>query len=419
MNKCRYDNAETGLAVDMVREVHNKDNNPVQRLVLKVSVAVACRILFNTVRRFPYTFAAVLSRGLGVPLTAITTLIAVNQATGILGLFFGPLADRFGYRMFMLIALGMLVVGMFAGGLFPSYWVVMGALFLAGLGKNAFDSAIQGYFAHRVPFARRARIVGAVELGWAGSTLIGIPIVGLLMDTLGWRSFFFITGALGVLGILTMKALIAGDSQPRDSSNRSLRIGAALLHMSRGRTVFGALVFIFLVNVANDALFVVYGPWLGQTFDLSIGALGAGTGVIGLAELSGEFLTVWISDRIGLKRSVIIGVILSIVCYAALPVVGRTLPLALISLFSIFLTFEFYIVTFLSLTTELKPEMRATMIAGNLAAAGLGRIVGALMGGVIWLSGGLVAVALTSAFVSCLGLVVLIWGLKRWPNPQS
>ena len=70
-----HDYAESGLAVDMVRELQNKNTKPVQGLILKVSVAVMCRILFNTVRRFAYTFAAVLSRGLGVPLTAITSLI--------------------------------------------------------------------------------------------------------------------------------------------------------------------------------------------------------------------------------------------------------------------------------------------------------------------------------------------------------
>jgi len=397
----------------------NRTQTPVPGLAVKVGVAVLCRILFNTVRRFVYPFAAVLSRGLGVPLTAVTTLIAVNQATGILGLFFGPLADRFGYRLIMLIGLGMLTFGMLAVGMFPYYWVVMIALFLAGLGKNAFDTAIQSFFAHRIPFERRARIVGAVELGWAGSTLIGIPIAGLLMDNLGWRSFFFVTGVMGALGILAIKILIEGRSDAGNSALPVSSMGSALLRMSRDRTVFGALTFSFLANVANDNLFVVYGAWLEDSFGLSIVALGIGTAVIGLAELSGEFFTSSFSDRIGLKRSVVIGVILSAICYAALPFVGISLPLALGSLFSIFLTFEFFIVTFLSLCIELKPEMRATMVAGNLAAAGLGRIAGALMGGVIWVSGGLVAVALTSAAVSCLALAALIWGLKRWPNTQA
>ena len=92
--------------------------SPAHRLAWKMGVAISCRLVLNTARRFAYPFAPVLSRGLGVPLTAVTSLIAVNQATAILGMFFGPLADRLGYRLMMLAGLAMLTAGMFAGGLY-------------------------------------------------------------------------------------------------------------------------------------------------------------------------------------------------------------------------------------------------------------------------------------------------------------
>jgi len=47
-----------------------------------------------------------------VPLTAITRLIAANQITGISGLFFAPLGDRWGYRVMLLAGLGLLGIGM-------------------------------------------------------------------------------------------------------------------------------------------------------------------------------------------------------------------------------------------------------------------------------------------------------------------
>ena len=96
-----------------------------------VGVATLFRLVLNTARRFAYPFAPALSRGLGVPLTAITSIIAINQSTAVLGMFFGPLADRLGYRLMMLAGLGMLMVGMFAGGFLPFYGVVLAALFLA------------------------------------------------------------------------------------------------------------------------------------------------------------------------------------------------------------------------------------------------------------------------------------------------
>ena len=100
-----------------------------------VGFTTLIRLFINTARRFVYPFAPTLSRGLGVSLTAVTSMIAVNQVTGLLALFFGPLADKWGYRLMMLIGVGALTVGMFCGGLFPNYGMVLLALFMAGIGK--------------------------------------------------------------------------------------------------------------------------------------------------------------------------------------------------------------------------------------------------------------------------------------------
>jgi hypothetical protein len=58
------------------------------------------------------------------------------------------------------------------------------------------------------------------------------------------------------------------------------------------------------------------------------------------------------------------------------------------------------------------------MMASYLASAGIGRVVGALIGGPIWLVGGIYATALVSAAISGLALASLIWGLRGWHNPK-
>jgi predicted MFS family arabinose efflux permease len=176
----------------------------------------------------------------------------------------------------------------------------------------------------------------------------------------------------------------------------------------------GALGFSLLITVANDNLFVIYGIWLESSFGLSILALGAATMIIGLAELLGEALTAIIADRLGLKRALFAGLVLSASSYVLIPFVGNTLPLALAGLFVTFITFEFTIVTGLSLFTEILPGARGTMMSSNLAAMSVGRMIGALMGGVLWLAGGLLAIGLVSAAVCGLALVCLAWGLRHW-----
>ena len=395
---------------------------PVAGLTGQLIAVTFSRLLLNTARRFPYPFAPVLSRGMNVPLTAVTSLIAINQITAFPGIFFGPLADRFGYRMMMLGGMGLLVAGMFAAGLMPFYGIVLVALFLAGLGKSVFDPALQAYVGERVPYSRRGQVIGILEVCWAGSTLVGIPLVALLIDRLGWRSPFFALGGLGLLGLLFLQGLLkkgkirpgSGAKHPGGLVDAWREILGAWKQLIRNRAALGALGFIFFVSAGNDNLFVVYGAWLEQSFDLSIIALGAGTSVIGAAELTGEILTAVLSDRLGLVRSVAVGLALNVLCCALLPFFGITLFGALGSLFFIFLTLEFTIVSALSLCTEVVPGARATMMSAFLAAGGLGRVVGALAGGPVWQAGGILATGLVSAAAGALGLGMLICGFSGW-----
>jgi predicted MFS family arabinose efflux permease len=239
-----------------------------------------------------------------------------------------------------------------------------------------------------------------VEFSWAGSALVGIPLVGLLIARLGWRSPFIVLGGLALLSVVVLAYLI-----PRDD-RRSLD--------AKNTLALGALGFSLLIAAANDNLFVIYGAWLESSFGLSVLALGAATMVIGLAELLGEGLTASFADRLGLKRALFTGLVLTASSFILLPFMGRTLPLALAGLFVTFLTFEFTVVTGISLFTEVLPGARATMMSSNVAAMSVGRMIGALIGGAIWLAGGLLAISLVSAAICGLALVCLAWGLRHW-----
>jgi len=392
----------------------HRPQEPAARLVLNIGVAALCRFILNTSRRFVYPFAPVLSRGLGVPLTAITSLIALNWATGIIAVFIGPVTDRLGYRLMMIVGMSLLAVGLLVSGFFPLYAIVLVALFLAALGKAVFDPAVQAYISEQVPYRRRGLAIGFLEYSWAGSALLGIPALAIIIDKFGWRSPFFLMGVLALLGIAALVILIPRAKKDHARQDSKINLKAAWKQVWRERTARGALAFIFLVSAANDNLFVVYGAWLEQSFGLSIVALGLGTSAIGLAELLGETMTATLADRIGLKKSVVTGLMICIIFYVILPFISQTITMAFVSLFLIFVAFEFMIVASVSMATELLPETRATMMATYLGAAGLGRVVGALIGGPVWLIGGIFATGVVSALISALALGALFWGLQGW-----
>lgn len=349
-----------------------------------------------------------------MPLAAITSLLATSQVASLLGLFSGPLADRFGYRTMMRSGLCMLAVGMLVCGLATGYWWLFCGLLVASLGKIVFDPAIQAFIGANVPFERRGRVIGMVEMAWAGSTLLGIPALGLIIEHSGLSSAFWIFALLGGISCLSIGRVIPDDNSVNNPAQERRSLFSALPQLARSRPALGMLLFGFWISIANDSLFVVYGAWFEQAFLTSIATLGFSTVAIGAAELLGESMTAVFADRLGLKKAVILGLCSASFAYLLLPFMDSSLPLAMAGLFLVFLAFEFTIVASFSLSTELMPGSRATMMAGFYAIAGVGRMLGVLLGGWLWQLGGITAVAWTSAASTLLGLLALIWGLHGW-----
>jgi predicted MFS family arabinose efflux permease len=380
----------------------------------QILAITAIRLLINTSRRFVYPFAPALSRSLDVPLAAVTSIIAAGQFTSLLGIFAGPFVDRLGSRLMMRAGLAVLALGMLICGLVPLYWPVFVGLVVASFGKTIFDPAIQAFVGNNVSFERRGRVVGIIETAWAGSTLIGIPALGLIIEHIGLQYSFFLLAILGGAGWLALGLIIEPDRGSPESDQIRLEFWASMKQLVKIRAAAGMLIFGFFISVANDCLFVVYGAWFEKDFDISLMALGFSTVAIGSAELLGEFMTAMFSDRLGLKRAIVLGPLAAISAYLLLPVIGQSLGLAMLGLFLVFLSFEFTMVTSFTLCTEVIPRSRATMMAAYYAVAGVGRMIGVLAAGLIWAGAGIGGVAVASGFLTLLGLLGLLWGLRGW-----
>jgi len=382
-----------------------------------ITISTLSKLLFNITRRLIYPFAPEFARGLNVDLSAITSIIAINQATSLFGPVGAGFADKYGYRMLMLFSLGLLTIGTFAVGLIPVYSVLVICLFLAGLAKSIFDPSLQAVIANFVPFEKRGHIIGITELSWAGSTLIGIPLAGIIIERFSWQTPFLIIGGLCLVCFFIILKIMPGDKRKTRPAETRTRIMTNWKTIIKNRKVLGILSFVFFMSLANDNLFVIYGAWLEQSYHLSLTAIGFGTVFIGLSEIFGEGCTVFFSDRIGLKKSIIIGVSLCTSAYFLLPLLNIGLAYVLAGLFMVFFTFEFTIVTSMSLSTELVPELRASTMSAFFAIAGIGRVTGAFSGGIIWSKYGLVPICLISGICTFAALISILLGFyQNKPN---
>jgi predicted MFS family arabinose efflux permease len=164
-------------------------------------------------------------------------------------------------------------------------------------------------------------------------------------------------------------------------------------------------------SLAAEVIFVVFGAWLEGSFGLSLAALGGAALLIGLAELTGEGATLVLTDRIGKRRAVFIGLMISAVSFGLLAVAGNSLGAGLALLAFGLLGFEFTIVSSFPLASEVAPEGRTRYLSLTVVALGIGRAIGAAAGPSLFESFGLagpVALAVGADLVAAVLLVAWV-----------
>jgi predicted MFS family arabinose efflux permease len=405
------------------------------RLRYQVLAFTLTRTIINTAFRMIYPFLPAIARGLGVSLESITLGITLRSAMGLLSPAFGSFADVWGRKRALLLGVVLFTVGMILVVLSPTYPALIVSLLLIGASKIVFDPAMYAYLGDRVAYRQRGLAIGLAEFGWSGAFLLGIPVAGWLIARNEWVAPFP-WGQTSHLGIPLLRGLLPGErwdapfiwlmllgiglvvllwrilpvDNPHRAARTSLRQGFQTI-LTYPPALAGLSISI-LISASNETVNIVYGVWMENSFGLQVAALGAASAIIGIAELSGEGLVAGFVDRIGKRRAVGIGLLSYALACIFLPVVGTTSQGALVGLFLFYLTFEFTIVSSIPLMTELIPSARATLMAGNVAAFSLGRVLGSLIGPVVF-SYGLGVNATVAAIMNLVALAALVFFLHE------
>lgn len=96
--------------------------------------------------------------------------------------------------------------------------------------------------------------------------------------------------------------------------------------------------------------------------------------------MGSELLSVALLDRLGKKRSLRIALGFNCLAAALLPLTSKALGMALVGLGAFYITFEFALISGMTLMSEVMPQARATLMSITIAAFSLGRMVGSLVG---------------------------------------
>lgn len=392
---------------------------PVNRLIL---IGLLTRLITDTAVQFFFPFLPVIAEGLRTSSVTAGRLVSLRSAMGLLSPAFGHLANQRGYRAIMRLGLLMAAGGYLIVGLSSTIWQAAVGMVLAGLGTFAFVPILQAYLSTKLPFHRRARGLGMLEFAWALSGIIGLYLVGLLIEATSWRAPLFLLSGLLLAAFAGYGRLPAArqtaEIQPGKTSFTWQSIPNFFALGRNRRSAYVALFVVGLNMMAAMNVFISYGTWLDREYSLGAAQLGTVALILGVADLGGSVLMSLVGDKAGLRRSVMTGTLLAGVGYALLPVLNQSVFLAVAGLIIARFSFEFTVVGHIALVSEQAPAHRGKMMTLAAAAALLGSSTAGLIGPWVYDQFQVPGLSLISASIMAIGLL-LLWLFVRERAEES
>ena len=115
----------------------------------------------------------------------------------------GRLADRFGVRRPMVLALGLMAIGLLGASAATSMVMLAAVRFVVGLGIGAMTTMMLVIVARRYPTGLRPRMLTLVSAAFILPGLIGPAVAAAMAQTIGWRWVFG-----GILPLLVLTGLL-------------------------------------------------------------------------------------------------------------------------------------------------------------------------------------------------------------------
>jgi predicted MFS family arabinose efflux permease len=370
-----------------------------------ISISMLTRAVHDVAMRMVYPFVPEIAAGLGVSVAQVGLLISLRNGMGVIAPAFGAMSDRIGHRRSAMLGLMVLGAGLLITGLANGMGLAAIGFILTGIGSAMFIPTLLAYVSDRVPYARRGRVTGAIEMTWGLAGMIGVPLVGVIITAIGWRAPFIILGlaAFGGGGLILLL------EEPREQ--HILRQALKLAALRQNRSAMAFIVTWFLMFFAFENIQVGYATWLESQFGLSTAARGTVQILFGVFEITASLTSALFLDRIGKKRGVTGGLIVVLIGYVILATLGSSaLWLGLGAISITFLGFEFSVVSGVPIMGEQVPAARGTLIALVMTAGGLGRMIADWTGSALASGAGFS----TAAAISAIAALITVGLFARW-----
>ena len=230
----------------------------------------------------------------------INALYFIGWAIG--GLTWGLISDKIGRAKSLSLTVSMYGLFTFLKGFAPSFEIILFFQFFCGFGVGGVLVVNTTLFSEVWPQATRAIFIGLLSIGFP----IGIFSSGVVNFIVsGWRQGFMIGAVpfvLGIIAFLILKESEKWKAAQANSEKNSDKVSEHKSSLINGIIIFGSML------IGLWAIFSWLPTWVQSIVTNSDGQKERGLSMmlLGIGGLSGGFASGWISNSLGIRKTMLI-----------------------------------------------------------------------------------------------------------------
>ncbi|MGF9912149.1 MFS transporter [Paenibacillus ehimensis] len=315
---------------------------------------------------------------IGVPVSAAGQLITVFSLAYAFGTpILMAVTARLERRKLLLYSLGVFVVGNGMAVVLPGFEFLIVSRIILALSTGVFVVTALTVASKLAPPERQGRAIATLVMGFSTALIVGVPLGRVVASVYDWKMTFAGIGVLGLLAILAVSWTI-----PQTDGEEPVPLRKQLALMKEPRIAVALLVTFFWISGYSIA-YTYISPFLLTVTGMSEQVVSAGLFAFGIASLIGSKLGGYGTDKWGVPRTLIGGMLLHAASLILLSLAAHSpaavFPLLMLWAFSAWSsgpTQQYYLIT-------LAPEASGIMLSLNSSVLQLAMAAGAGIGGLV------------------------------------
>ncbi|UUZ90313.1 MFS transporter [Paenibacillus sp. P25] len=251
----------------------------------------------------------------------LITVFAIANAIG--SPLFVMATTKMDRRHLLMISLAIVVLGSLLTVTLPGFGFLIVSRIVLAIGGGVFVISAKTVAAKLAAPGKQAGAIGTVILGFSASLIAGVPIGRIVAAAYGWKVIFVGIGILSLLAIIAVTRTI-----PPTDGDAPVPLGRQLVLLKNPEILSGfGVAFFWQLGYAMLYAYIV--PFLLNVTSMSEREVSAALFAFGIATLIGSKFGGFMTDRIGITRSLMGGMLVHVIALVLLSSIAKSTVVAI------------------------------------------------------------------------------------------